>query len=77
MRIKCNKKRSFYRDEFVCPILLKPEVINCDRSCMFLGGEGRKNERELGNRSIFSEQKAWGRHIYIRIFLLASERVPF
>lgn len=72
MRIKRNKKRSFYRDEFVCPVLLKPEVINCDRSCMFWGSKGSKDKRELGNRSKFS-----GRHIYIRLFLLISELVPF
>lgn len=64
MRIKRNKKRSFYRDEFVCPVLLKAEVINCDGSCMFLGSEGRESERELGNRSKFSEQKAWETHLY-------------
>lgn len=31
---------------------------------MFLGSEGRNNERELGNRSKFSEQKAWEAHLH-------------
>lgn len=64
VHIKCNKKRSFYRDEFVCPVLLKPEVINCDGSRMVLGSEGRKNKRELGNKSKFSKQKAWETHLH-------------
>lgn len=39
VRISCNKTRRFYRDEYVCPFLAKPEVINCDGSCMFWGSE--------------------------------------
>jgi len=42
------KKRSFYRDEFVC--LMKPEVTNYDGSYMFWGSEGSANS--LGKKQI-------------------------